>query len=374
MLLLLTARIIRTAMRPRKPDGRKPRSDQPNRPHRPGGRPGKRPAHGGPRGEKGPERANRKDFRPGPAAGDARKAAERPGWQPGGTRPAGKGAPHPERREDRRDHDRPRDTGREQSGQERTGRERAHKPDLPVWLYGHHACLAALRNPDRSFRRLLLTRETREELQDELPGNPQPEIVDRQRLESLLPPGAVHQGIALLADPLEDGGIESLREELPGDFPGVRDIVLLLDHVTDPRNVGAILRSAAAFGARAVVVTDRHAPEATGALAKAASGALEVVPLIRVTNLARALDQLAEYGYWRVGLEMETDRTLAEAVHDIRRTALVLGAEDEGLRRLTREKCDFLAKLPMTGAVESLNVSAAAAVALYECVRGTGNQ
>jgi 23S rRNA (guanosine2251-2'-O)-methyltransferase len=122
-----------------------------------------------------------------------------------------------------------------------------------------------------------------------------------------------------------------------------------------------------------VIVTDRHAPEATGAVAKAASGGLEVVPLIRVTNLARALDLLAEYGYWRVGLEMETEKSLAEAVGDLRRVALVLGAEDDGLRRLTREKCDFLAKLPMRGAVESLNVSAAAAVALYECARRTGN-
>lgn len=369
MLLLLTARIIRTAMRPRKPDGRKPRSDQQNRSPRPGGRDGDRPRHGGPGREKGQDRPNRKDFR----TGDP-KAGNRPGGQPSRTAPTGKGAPssRPERREDRRDQDRRRErehAGREHFGRERAARDRAHKPDLPVWLYGSHACLAALRNPHRSFRRLLLTRETREELQDQLPANSQPEIVERTRLESLLPPGAVHQGIALLADPLEDGGIEALREELPEG----RDIVLLLDHVTDPRNVGAILRSAAAFGARAVVVTDRHAPEATGALAKAASGALEAVPLVRVTNLARALDQLAEYGYWRVGLEMETEKTLAEAVRDIRRTALVLGAEDEGLRRLTREKCDFLARLPMTGAVESLNVSAAAAVALYECVRNAAD-
>lgn len=244
--------------------------------------------------------------------------------------------------------------------------KRSGHPDLPVWLYGTHACLAALHNPARYLRRLLLTRETLTEIRANLPVHPQPEIVDRNRLESLLPHGAVHQGIAVLADPLEDPGIESLQAAAAGG----RELVLLLDHVTDPRNIGAILRSAAAFGARAVVVTDRHAPETTGALAKAASGGLEVVPLIRVTNLARALDQLADYGFWRVGLEMETEKTLAEAVRDIRRTALVLGAEDEGLRRLTREKCDFLAKLPMTGAVESLNVSAAAAVALYECVRG----
>lgn len=259
--------------------------------------------------------------------------------------------------------------GRRQGGDQFSSRNRESRDDLPVWLYGIHAVMAALENDERLIRRILITRETRETLGDRLPRlSAQPETVDKMKLDSLLPPGAVHQGIAMLTDPLEDPGVESLKDMRDEDAQ--REVVLLLDHVTDPRNVGAILRSAAAFGARAVIVTDRHAPEATGALAKAASGGLEVVPLIRVTNLARALDLLAEYGFWRVGLEMETDKSLAEAVHDIRRVALVLGAEDEGLRRLTREKCDFLAKLPMTGAVESLNVSAAAAVALYECVRG----
>lgn len=235
----------------------------------------------------------------------------------------------------------------------------------PVWLYGTHACLAALQNPTRYNHRLLITKETQSFIDSRLPaGGPRPEITDKARLEALLPKDAVHQGIALLAEPLDDPGIESLAEALPG-----KDIVVVLDHVTDPRNVGAILRSAAAFGARALIVTDRHAPEATGAMAKAASGGLEAVPMLRVSNLARALDQLAEYGYWRVGLEMESDKTLEQALHGIARVALVLGAEDEGLRRLTREHCDFLAKLPMAGAVESLNVSAAAAVALYECAR-----
>src|SRR3546814_3167533 len=139
------------------------------------------------------------------------------------------------------------------------------------------------------------------------------------RLEAVLPPGAVHQGIAVRADPLEDPGVESLSKPPENaedaEVQAGRDVVLVLDHVTDPRNVGAILRSAAAFGARAVVVTDRHAPEATGALAKAASGGLEVVPLIRVTNLARALELLAEYGYWRVGLEMETEKSLRSEEH-----------------------------------------------------------
>lgn len=394
-------------MRPRKPDSRKPRSAPSSRPAQPVGKEGKRPRFGEERPEtrsarpdknpgrpphkgadqrkgKYPARPNRDDTRRDGPPREARPTREA-SWQKPRERSSAKEPPRPprpERRDERRD-DRPLEAprhmreplgrdradygrGPDQRLRDQRSRDRSGRPDLPVWLYGSHACLAALGNPERSFRRLLLTREAREALQDDLPADPQPEIVDRSRLESLLPPGAVHQGIALLVDPLDDGGIEGLKDELPEGH----DIVLLLDHVTDPRNIGAILRSAAAFGARAVVVTDRHAPEATGALAKAASGALEKVPLIRVTNLARALDQLAEYGYWRVGLEMETEKTLAEAVRDIRRTALVLGAEDEGLRRLTREKCDFLARLPITDAMESLNVSAAAAVALYECVRG----
>lgn len=377
----------------RKPDARKPGrsatsgghgtpSSRDQRPNRPGGKAGGKPRPYGSQGK--------------PGRSDARAEGSRPeGGRPAGKRPQGdrrddrtrESAPRrhearPEGRPERPQRDdwnQERDRaerhggaiggGRRQAGDQFSARNREARGDLPVWLYGIHAVVAALDNDERLIRRILITRETREALGDRLPRlSAQPETVDRMKLDSLLPPGAVHQGIAMLTDPLEDPGVESLKDMIDEDAQ--REVVLLLDHVTDPRNVGAILRSAAAFGARAVIVTDRHAPEATGALAKAASGGLEVVPLIRVTNLARALDLLAEYGFWRVGLEMETDRSLAEAVHDIRRVALVLGAEDEGLRRLTREKCDFLAKLPMTGAVESLNVSAAAAVALYECVRG----
>lgn len=393
MLLLLTARTIRGAMSRRKPDARNPKQAASK-----GGF--------GPR-NRGPEGRDRGDSHPAKGAGKSAAGANRPG-KPGGksgAKPAAKaggglrsgqerrpweidsgrradgGRPEGERRDrpfrerhvtdtgERRQDDRGQDRGPGGRPDQRSfDRRHSHRGDLPVWLYGTHAVLAALDNPDRYLRRLLLTREAREALGSDLPlASVQPETIDRLKLDSLLPPGAVHQGIAALVDPLEDGGVESLKEALDED---AREIVLLLDHVTDPRNVGAILRSAAAFGARAVVVTDRHAPEATGALAKAASGGLEVVPLIRVTNMSRALELLAEYGFWRVGLEMETDKTLAEAVEGIKRVALVLGAEDEGLRRLTREKCDFLAKLPMSGAVESLNVSAAAAVALYECVRG----
>lgn len=384
MLLLLTARTIRGAMSRRKPDARTPKQAASkggfgprNRGPEGRDRSENRPAKGG----GGPNRQAKAGGKPGgkpasKAGGGLRQGQERRPWEVDSGRRAEGGRPEGERRGPSRTERHVTDTGERRPDRGGpTGRpdqrsfDRRHtRGDLPVWLYGTHAVLAALDNPDRYLRRLLLTREAREALGSDLPASSmQPETVDRLKLDALLPPGAVHQGIAALVDPLEDGGVESLKEPQDED---AREIVLLLDHVTDPRNVGAILRSAAAFGARAVIVTDRHAPEATGALAKAASGGLEVVPLIRVTNMSRALDLLAEYGFWRVGLEMETDKTLAEAVEGIKRVALVLGAEDEGLRRLTREKCDFLAKLPMTGAVESLNVSAAAAVALYECVRG----
>jgi 23S rRNA (guanosine2251-2'-O)-methyltransferase len=339
------------------PSGGKPRpygaQGKPTRESRPEGRPASRP--GG--------RPDRKNDRP-----DDRKrefTAQKPEGRPEGRLEGRPGRDAGGRGQDRRHGAHTSGYG----GDKFAPRNREYRGDLPVWLYGSHAVLAALENDERLIRRILLTREAREALGDRLPRlSQQPETVDKLKLDSLLPPGAVHQGIAMLTDPLDDPGVESLKEPL--DEEARREVVLLLDHVTDPRNVGAILRSAAAFGARAVIVTDRHAPEATGALAKAASGGLEIVPLIRVTNLSRALDLLAEYGFWRVGLEMETEKTLAAAVSDIRRVALVLGAEDEGLRRLTREKCDFLARLPMTGVVESLNVAAAAAVALYECVRG----
>ncbi len=277
----------------------------------------------------------------------------------------------PESRRESQRESRPAPQQEAQQAARRDPRRGPRDPNGPVWLYGSHACQAALANPARYCRRLLLTREARDGAMAALAGTSpvQPEIVDRARLDALLPPGAVHQGIALQVEPLEDPGVEALATPLAADAP---EIVLALDQVTDPRNVGAILRSAAAFGARALIVTDRHAPEATGALAKAASGGLEVVPMLRVTNLVRALDLLAGYGFWRVGLDATADRSLAQAVAGVKRLVLVMGAEDEGLRRLTREHCDFLARLPMTGAVESLNVSAAAAIALYEAARRQG--
>ena len=191
------------------------------------------------------------------------------------------------------------------------------------------------------------------------------ETVDRSAIDALLPAGAVHQGIALSVEPLDESNIDDLAAAAEGRDPAV---VMVLDQVTDPHNLGAIMRSAAAFGALGVVVTERHAPGETGTLAKAASGALERVPLVRAVNLARALDELKAAGFWIAGLAGDAPVTLAAAKLS-GKVALVLGAEGEGMRRLTREHCDLLVKLPQTDAVESLNVSNAAAVALYELMR-----
>jgi len=246
----------------------------------------------------------------------------------------------------------------------RPDRDRSRKPERPsggaYWLYGTHAVEAAQANPARRLRRLLLTAEAAKS-RPHWPG----EIVERTELDRHLPPGAVHQGMAALAEPLPELTLEELARR-----GAARDsaVIVVLDQVTDPHNVGAILRSAAAFGALAVVAPDRHAPDETGALAKAASGALERIALVRVTNLVRALEALKSAGFWVAGLAGEARDTLAQAKLS-GRVALVLGAEGDGLRRLTREHCDLLVRLPMTGDMESLNVSNAAAVALYELIR-----
>jgi 23S rRNA (guanosine2251-2'-O)-methyltransferase len=235
------------------------------------------------------------------------------------------------------------------------------------WIWGSHPVRAALGNPARRIRRLLGTAEGLRGLGGNLPPGLRPELLERPRLDQILPKGAVHQGLALLAEPLPEPDLLPVAACVPGRPAAM----ILLDQVTDPHNVGAILRSAAAFGAQAVVVTERHAPEVTGVLAKAASGALELVPLVRVVNLARALDQLGALGWWRIGLDGGAARTLAAVVPAERPIALVLGAEGSGLRRLTRERCDELARLPIRAEMESLNVSNAAAAALYELARGT---
>jgi len=233
-------------------------------------------------------------------------------------------------------------------------------------LFGKHVAVAVLENPMRKIKRVLVTKNTREELGEKrFAGLKNVQLTEGVKLDNLLPAGSVHQGIVVECEPLTQ---PSLQEWLAEDSGKP---VVLLDQVTDPHNVGAIMRSAAAFDAGCVVTVDRNAAGETGTLAKSASGALEIVPLITVGNLAQALELLKKAGYWSAGLDGEAKQAIHEAKLD-RKTVLVLGAEGRGLRRLTAERCDFLVKLPMSGRMESLNVSNAAAVALYELFRNVG--
>jgi 23S rRNA (guanosine2251-2'-O)-methyltransferase len=244
----------------------------------------------------------------------------------------------------------------------RPQRHRRQEPSND-WLWGWHAVQAALANPNREgFKRLLVAPNRAHEIAAAAAkAKVRFEQMEGQDISRHLPPGAVHQGIALLAEPLEGDGLESFLMQ-PGG------VLVMLDQLTDPQNVGAIFRSAAAFGARGLILQDRHAPALTGALAKAAVGAVDALPHARVVNLSRALEQLAEAGWRAVGLDGSAKLTLEEAL-DERPTVLVLGSEGEGLRRLVAEHCDALARIPMPGGFESLNVSNAAAVALYEAAR-----
>lgn len=227
-----------------------------------------------------------------------------------------------------------------------------------VRLWGRHPVEAALKNPARQHRKLWATREGIDSLDGELPPDFPVEYADVQDLARLVAKDAPHQGLVLECEPLEDVFLDSVASGDPA-----RPVVVL-DQVTDPHNVGAILRSAAAFGASCIITQDRHAPPEGGVLAKSASGALETMPWVRVVNLARALDELAEAGYWRIGLAGEAEATLEETL-TTGAVALVLGAEGEGLRHNIAQHCDALARLPISSAIESLNVSNAAAIALY---------
>ncbi|SMX57809.1 23S rRNA (guanosine-2'-O-)-methyltransferase rlmB [Bradyrhizobium sp. ORS 285] len=234
--------------------------------------------------------------------------------------------------------------------------EREAGSDGPVILYGWHTVSLALANPNRTIRKLYLTENAARRLADEgIETRVAPEIVRPSQIDQRLGPDAVHQGLLAEADPLPSPDIDTLAPE---------GLILVLDQITDPHNVGAILRSAAAFDVKAIVTTARHSPEATGVLAKSASGALELVPIITVQNLARALTRLNERGFQTVGLDSAGDADIA-AVPLRQPLALVLGAEGKGLRQLTRETCSVVARLDMPGAIKSLNVSNAAVLALY---------
>jgi 23S rRNA (guanosine2251-2'-O)-methyltransferase len=235
-------------------------------------------------------------------------------------------------------------------------RGREASPDGPVILYGWHTVAAALANPQRQIRKLWLTENAARRLADDnIDTRVTPEIVRPSLIDARLGPDAVHQGLLAEAEPLPSPDIEDLAQE---------GIVLVLDQITDPHNVGAILRSAAAFAVKAIVTTARHSPEATGVLAKSASGALEMVPLVTVQNLARALTEMNDQGFLTVGLDSAGAEDLG-AMTLRQPLALVLGAEGKGLRQLTRETCSAVARLDMPGEIKSLNVSNAAVLALY---------
>ncbi|NVK17826.1 MAG: 23S rRNA (guanosine(2251)-2'-O)-methyltransferase RlmB [Methylocystaceae bacterium] len=246
----------------------------------------------------------------------------------------------------------------------------SEKPKGPPWLFGRHAVIAALENPKRNCHRLLVTQDFLKSHGNELKAalhatdrkRPQAEVLDRRDIEDMLQ-GAVHQGIALQADPLARENLDDVIKD-----SAENTLIVALDQATDPQNIGAVLRSAAGFGACAVLIPDKNAPEVTGAMAKAACGALERIAFIRVTNLSRALEDLKENGFWSVGLDGYADQLISKI--DLKgKTVLVMGNEGAGLRRLTKEKCDFLARIPISQAVESLNLSNATAVALYEIAR-----
>jgi len=247
---------------------------------------------------------------------------------------------------------------RGRAGRMQGGRGSGRASAGAVRLWGRHAVEAALKNPERNHRKLWATREGIASLDGELPPDFPVEYAQPADLARLVARDAPHQGLVLDCDALEDRFLDEGMDGDPARPLGVPD------QVTDPHNVGAIMRSAAAFNAAAIVTQDRHAPPESGTLAKSASGALEVVPWIRVVNLARALEEMAEAGYWRIGLDGEGKATLGEAL-PAGPVALVLGAEGEGMRHNIMQHCDAIARLPMSGAVESLNVSNAAAIALY---------
>lgn len=236
-----------------------------------------------------------------------------------------------------------------------------------IRFWGRHAVLAALGNPERRVKRIWGTREALAQL--DLPPVIPISFADVADLARLVPRDAPHQGLVVEVDPLEGHYLgDILQEEIDAES---RRPLIILDQVTDPHNIGAVLRSAAAFDAAAIVTQDRHSPPESGVIARSASGALETVPWVRVVNLSRALEEIAEAQYWRIGLTGDTETTLGETL-DGSKVALVLGSEGDGMRHNVMEHCDVLARLPISPRMESLNISNAAAVALYAVATAAG--
>ncbi len=230
-------------------------------------------------------------------------------------------------------------------------------------LYGRHPVMAALANPERRISKLLCTAETAAELKAPAAKRGiSPTVVDRKELDRILPREAVHQGFALYCAPLPDYSIEEICT--------MADVynkchVLVLDQVTDPQNIGAIIRSCVAFNTLALIMQDKNSPAETGAMAKASAGTIEHLPVCRVTNLSRAVKQLQEAGFWTVGMDGYANTTI-DKMNKAGKTAIIMGSEGKGMRRLVEETCDSTVRLPISDKVESLNVSTAAAIALYE--------
>jgi 23S rRNA (guanosine2251-2'-O)-methyltransferase len=227
------------------------------------------------------------------------------------------------------------------------------KRSLTYWMYGQHPCAAAAGNPERRIRRVVATKAA--DLSWLQGHQLRPEMMEGDKLARLLPEGAVHQGVACEVEPLDDIHLDQVTG---------RGGLAVLDQITDPHNVGAILRSAAAFDIAALIMPKDHAPAESGVMAKAASGALELVPCVRVTNLASTLNELKEEGYWIAGLDAGGSK-MVDAASEFNPLCLVLGAEGKGLRRLTAERCDIILSIPISKRMESLNVSNAAAIAFY---------
>ncbi len=232
-----------------------------------------------------------------------------------------------------------------------------------IWLYGMHPVTLALQNKNRVIKEIWATRGAAAELN--IPKNIPLRLAERSQIESAVGRDAVHQGVAAKAEPLPPYTINDLLADTENKD---KALAVILDQVTDPHNIGAVLRSAAAFDAAAVIIPDAGAPDETGTLAKSASGALELVPLIKVSNLARAMETLKQNGFWCIGMDGYAKESLS--AHKLpKKCVIVMGSEGDGLRRLTAENCDYMVKLPMNETIESLNVSNACAIALYEYYR-----
>ena len=342
-----------------RPDGERPGKAYGKPQGKPHGKPfGKPRDHKGPgRPVKGPDRDPRPEARPRPESAPTRREVAPPRPQAPRPQPTRIEAP-------RIFNEAPPRPAPAEAVSRRTAR-------VEVWIYGHHPVAAALANPDRKILRVVATTEAAAKLREESTVPPralaQVKIVARGDIDTLVSKDAVHQGVAVLAHTLEHELLDVL--ERLAEMPNA--CIIVLDQVTDPHNVGAILRSAAAFGAAAVIAPDRHAPDETGAMAKSASGALDRLPYVKAGNLVRALEAIKEHKFWLVGLDADAPQHLDKIKLD-GKIALVMGAEGEGMRRLVRETCDHVASLPSAGGMESLNVSNATAVALYEWARQVG--